>query len=67
MASADTRPVVVTGAVGGIGRSIAEAFGVLGDHVVVLDVADAVVFLGSDASSTVTGQVLNVDAGIAYY
>jgi NAD(P)-dependent dehydrogenase (short-subunit alcohol dehydrogenase family) len=51
---------LVTGATRGIGRAIALALAREGADV---DVAEAVVYLASDASNYVTGQVLILDDG----
>lgn len=56
---------VVTGAAGGIGRTIATRLPAVGANVVANDVADAVLLLCSNLSDRIAGQNVNVSAARA--
>jgi 3-oxoacyl-[acyl-carrier protein] reductase len=56
--------VIVTGAAAGIGRATALRFAEEGCRVAAWDIADAYLWLASDAASWVTVITLNVDGGL---
>ena len=55
---------VITGGSGFLGRQFAEALGEMGATPILLDIAEAALFLAGPGAGYITGQVLTVDGGL---